>query len=90
MTQATHLYFDHPQEPDPEERGYYWATRFTNTRKTFDFIPDDLFANVEESRNGSRLTRKELCKKSGVCVNLTQTQNIVGKVRIKVIQLKEN
>lgn len=84
MTQATHLYFDHPQEPDPEERGYYWATRFTNTRKTFGFIPDDLFANVEELRNGSRLTRKELCEKPEMCVNLTQSQNIVGKVRIKL------
>ncbi|KAK3722061.1 hypothetical protein QZH41_007366 [Actinostola sp. cb2023] len=35
MTQATHLYFDHPQEPDPEERGYYWATRFTDTPTGF-------------------------------------------------------
>ncbi|CAG5129713.1 unnamed protein product [Candidula unifasciata] len=29
LSHATHLYFDHPDEPDPEERGNYWATRFT-------------------------------------------------------------
>lgn len=82
MTQATHLYFDHPQEPDPEERGYYWATRFTNTRKTFGFIPDNLFENVEETRAGGPLTRKELCAKDGMCVDLKQKQNIVGRIFI--------
>ena len=30
---ATHLYFDHPQEPDPEDRGLYWATRFSDTKR---------------------------------------------------------
>ena len=44
MTQATHLYFDHPYEPDPEERGYYWATRYTDTRKAFGFMPDDIMS----------------------------------------------
>ncbi|XP_031565064.1 uncharacterized protein LOC116300345 isoform X2 [Actinia tenebrosa] len=78
MTQATHLYFDHPYEPDPEERGYYWATRFTDVRKTFGFMPDDLFANVENKRNGEPLTREELCKDPNMCVDLKNTENIVG------------
>ena len=80
MSQATHLYFDHPQEPDPEERGFYWATRFTDTRKVFGFMPDDLFANVETNRSGYPLTREELCEKTGMCSNLTKKENIVGKV----------
>ena len=47
---ATHFYFDHPQEPDTEDRGYYWATRFTNSIKTFNYMPDDVYANIEIDR----------------------------------------
>lgn len=79
MSQATHLYFDHPYEPDPEERGFYWATRFTDTRKVFGFMPDDLFANVETNRNGEPLTREELCKNPGMCTDLVKKENIVGE-----------
>ncbi|KAL9962569.1 hypothetical protein ACROYT_G031679 [Oculina patagonica] len=78
MSQATHLYFDHPYEPDPEERGFYWATRFTNTRKVFGFMPDDLFANVETNLKGEPLTREELCKNPGMCTDLKKKENIVG------------
>ena len=79
MSQATHLYFDHPYEPDPEERGFYWATRFTDTQKVFGFMPDDLFANVETKQSGEPLTREELCSDPGMCANLTKKENIVGK-----------
>ena len=79
MSQATHLYFDHPYEPDPEERGYYWATRFTDTQKTFGFMPDDLYANVETKISGEPLTRDELCKTAGMCPDLEKKENIVGK-----------
>ncbi len=40
-------YFDMPYENDPKERGYYWATRFTDTKKAFSFMPDNIPANVE-------------------------------------------
>ncbi len=43
------LYFDFPQEVDPEERGYYWATRFTDSRKVFAFAPENLPQNAETS-----------------------------------------
>ena len=43
------LYFDFPQEIDPKERGYYWATRFTDTRKVFGFAPENLPQNAETS-----------------------------------------
>ncbi|XP_032240203.1 beta-hexosaminidase [Nematostella vectensis] len=78
MTQATHLYFDFPYEPDPQERGYYWATRFTDTRKTFGFMPDNLFNNVEQKVTGEPLTREELCKTEGMCVELVKKENIIG------------
>ena len=45
------LYFDFPQEVDPAERGYYWATRFTDTRKVFSFAPENLPQNAETSIN---------------------------------------
>ena len=53
---ATHLYFDQPQEPDPEERGQYWASRFTDTMKSFSFMPDDLYANMDFERSGKPIS----------------------------------
>ena len=49
------LYFDFTQEVDPEERGFYWATRYTDTRKVFSFAPENLPQNAENSvdRNGN-------------------------------------
>ena len=78
MAQATHLYFDHPYEPDPEERGFYWATRFTDTPKVFGFMPDDLYANIEVKRTGAPLTREEFCRTQDVCPDLMHTGNVVG------------
>ena len=85
MSQATHLYFDQPYEPDPEERGYYWATRFTDTRKVFGFMPDNLFANIEIERSGVPLTREELCKTQGECPDLVKKENVVGKASMFAI-----
>lgn len=44
-----YLYFDFPYEVHPKERGYYWATRFTNTQKVFTFAPENLPQNAETS-----------------------------------------
>ncbi|KAK3755736.1 hypothetical protein QZH41_007466 [Actinostola sp. cb2023] len=78
MTQATHLYFDHPYEPDPEERGYYWASRFIDTRKTFGFMPDNLYANADFTRMGDPIV--DLCNNmyKGKCEKLRKPENIVG------------
>ncbi len=46
-----YLYFDFPYEVDPKERGYYWATRFTDTQKVFAFAPENLPQNAETSLN---------------------------------------
>ena len=43
------LYFDFPQEIDPEERGQYWATRYTDVAKLFAFAPGNLAQNAETS-----------------------------------------
>ncbi|ASJ75153.1 family 20 glycosylhydrolase [Granulosicoccus antarcticus] len=50
------LYFDFPQEVNPEERGYYWATRYTDTRKVFGFAPENLPQNAETSVNREGLS----------------------------------
>ena len=52
MSHATHLYFDHPQEPDPEEPGLTWATRYIDDKTVFDFRPDDLYGNAKLDKNG--------------------------------------
>jgi hexosaminidase len=45
LTSPDFLYLDHPYEADPKERGYYWATRYTNVRKLFSYIPGNLPEN---------------------------------------------
>ena len=80
MAQATHLYFDHPHEPDPEERGLYWAPRFTNTHKTFSFMPRRLYHNADVARSGDPVERDDLCGDDGKdCVELKNPHNIVGE-----------
>lgn len=81
ISHATDLFFDHPNEPDPEERGYYWASRFTNTRKVFGFTPEHLLKNAQVSRKGIPLTRSDVCPEFG-CVELTEPSNIIGKIDI--------
>ena len=46
----TSIYFDHPQEADPEEIGYYWASRYTDTYQTFGYYPDEVYNNIEVTR----------------------------------------
>jgi hexosaminidase len=51
LTSPDFLYFDHPHEADPKERGYYWATRFTSVRKLFSYIPGNLPANSKLTKD---------------------------------------
>ena len=83
MSQATHLYFDHPHEPDPEDRGYYWAPRFIDTRKVFNFLPDDLYGNIDIRRSGDPITKEEACGADySRCPPLQKNENIVGMCTI--------
>ena len=80
ISHATHFYFDFPYEPDPEERGYYWATRTTDTRKSFGFTPLNIYDNIDVDRMGSHLDRDDICTKFG-CAELEEehTLNIIGQ-----------
>lgn len=79
MAQGTHLYFDHPQEPDPEERGLYWATRYTDTRKTFSFMPDNIYGNADYKLTGDPITKKDLDIHALDHVPLKKAENVIGK-----------
>jgi hexosaminidase len=72
------LYFDHPQEPDPEERGLQWATRFTDTEKVFGLMPDDIYANFNVDRFGNKVDLNEICENKD-CPTVDETENILGK-----------
>jgi len=45
------LYFDFPYEADANERGYYWAARRINSRKVFNFMPENLPVHAEFYKN---------------------------------------
>ena len=49
ISSPDYLYLDMPYEVDPQEPGYYWATRFTDEQKIFTFSPDNLAMNAETS-----------------------------------------
>lgn len=59
LSPATHLYFDHPYEASPNERGYYWATRYSDTAKVFGFMPDNYYANADKTYEGVPITNLE-------------------------------
>jgi hexosaminidase len=60
LSNPDYLYFDFPNEVHPAERGYYWATRFNDTRKVFAFAPENLPQNAETSvdRDGNAFVAK--------------------------------
>ncbi len=49
VSNPDYVYMDMPYEVDPKERGYYWATRATDTRKMFGFAPENMPQNAETS-----------------------------------------
>ena len=90
LSSATHLYFDQPQEPSPTERGFYWATRYTDTYKTFSFMPDNFYLNADIRRSGAAISMAEICGQNNAgCPPLTKPENIGGgsqsKIRDKAI-----
>ncbi|KAK3103352.1 hypothetical protein FSP39_018661 [Pinctada imbricata] len=78
MSQGTHLYFDHPYEPDPEERGLYWAARYISTQKTFSFMPDHIYSNADYKLTGDPITYKDLMKHPEDHEPLKKQENILG------------
>lgn len=82
LSHATHLNFDFPAEPDPEERGYYWATRTIPIKKAFSYIPDNIYDNMDMDvdRMGYPLNRTAICATEGACPPLEpgKEANIMG------------
>ncbi|MDX5593284.1 beta-N-acetylhexosaminidase [Pseudovibrio sp. SPO723] len=60
LSNPDYVYLDMPYEVNPAERGYYWATRFSDEAKVFSFAPDNLPQNAETSvdRDGNHFTAK--------------------------------
>lgn len=79
MSHATHYYFDHPHEPDPEERGLYWATRFSSTKKAFSFVADDIYKNIGYDVWGTLRNKTEICN-TFPCPPLNNKANVLGKI----------
>ncbi|MDC9580156.1 beta-N-acetylhexosaminidase [Xenorhabdus sp. PR6a] len=49
ISSPDYVYLDMPYEVHPQERGYYWATRFNDEAKIFSFAPNNLPQNAETS-----------------------------------------
>jgi hexosaminidase len=74
LSSFDYLYFDHPQAPDPEERGNPWATRFSDTKRVFSYISGNLAANAQ---------LMPICQNGGCPATLSATapakpQNVIG------------
>lgn len=67
VSSPDYVYMDMPYEVDPQERGYYWATRATDTRKMFGFAPENLPQNAETSldRDGNSFASKGAAEFNG-------------------------
>ncbi len=63
-----YVYMDFPYEVDPKERGYYWGTRATDTRKMFAFAPANLPQNAQTSvdRDGNGFKGKGTVDSVGI------------------------
>ena len=79
LAHATHLYLDHPHEPDGDEPGLFWATRSIGTKKAFSYIPGAGHTN-------STYIARRVCDlfQMKKCLNLTRPENIIGRSDIKM------
>lgn len=77
QSDPVYLYLDHPHDNDEMEPGLFWATRAVSTSKIFNYIP----GRNSLARNGSFMHQR-ICDQNGfrTCLNLTQPQNIIGKL----------
>ncbi|XP_046370643.2 uncharacterized protein LOC124145039 [Haliotis rufescens] len=79
VASSKHLNLDTPYEPDPQERGEYWASRYTDTKKVFEFMPGDIYSNIHTNSQGITVTRERVCGNSNaICPRLTRPQNVIG------------
>ena len=77
LSHGTHLYLDHPNEAHPEERGYYWAARYTDPKRIFGYMPDHVYANADKTRSGAVITDLEQLVGRAL-PTLEKPENILG------------
>lgn len=92
LSNPDYIYFDHPYEPHPEERGKNWATPYTDTRKVFGFMPEDLYKDIDSkefncsglrcSEGRQNVLGKKLCPRLSL---FTKTVVNTGE-RVKVLK----
>jgi hexosaminidase len=75
LAHATNLYMDLAYSKDPDEPGYYWAN-FVDDKKTFQYMPFDIFANGTQDRMGNSIAPSTWDTK--VHLNATGKPNILG------------
>jgi hexosaminidase len=78
LSSTSHLYFDNPQEPDPEDWGLHWATRYVDTKRTFSYRPDSFYDNIDFGYWGERLSKEQVCQSQHLCPPLRQPSNVIG------------
>ena len=85
LSHATHLYLDHPYEPDFDEPGLYWAASYIDTRKVFEY----LVPTWRSAANGSQL-RRSICDQYWIedCSQPVKLDNIVGWQLIHCLLLR--
>ncbi|RUS75545.1 hypothetical protein EGW08_016695, partial [Elysia chlorotica] len=90
MAPASHVFFDHPQEPDPVEGGNVWAARYIDAFKTFSFMPFSYYDNAQTRLSGKAISKEFICKadNSG-CPELKYPENVIGmKGVLKSLMIK--
>ena len=84
LSYGTHLYLDHPQEPDPEERGLYWAARYIDTERIYKLISNNIYAAEEVDLWGNQ---QKYDYKTAFEVEentkLKKKENIIGKFNVQ-------
>lgn len=78
LSQASHLFMEHQYEPDPEERGSSWASRYIDSRRTFGYVPRNIYYNVDKNENGDPVNLEKICP-NGNCLQLERPENIIGE-----------
>ncbi|GFR89138.1 beta-hexosaminidase, partial [Elysia marginata] len=76
LASATNLYLDHPQEPDPAERGLVWATRFVSTKRSFSYSPLQLYSSTNVDIRGNMV--EECVNDEYTCPSLKRPGNVIG------------
>jgi hexosaminidase len=73
LAHATNLYMDLAYEKDPDEPGGTWGG-FVDERKTFDYLPFDIFSNATQDAMGHAIP----ASKWATAVRLTKRASILG------------